>query len=381
MNSYMQSLAASKGVPDFLASRCPGRCDCSHIGCTVKHALRAMYPAPGPSPSLVYPTMLRDAVAGLGLDCSRQQDPAALHAKLSAALAADGKPLPWTLTLQSHIACSCGRQSKTTEQQHALRFAVPAGGSSLTTLLAEHSKAAQPAGKQTACKCSSSLQQQFLCVSQFPSVLPIHLARHVTAQAKRKGHVSFPEVLRVAATAGGSATGKWVVADTANLPSGGGAYELAAVVVHGGDSVDSGHYYAFVRIAGSDRWCRADDKCVTAAPLSDVLAAEASMLFYVLRTPAALPAPPTAPAVGEATTAHPQRCSDAPRTCRWQIMCGVSPLCLTAAAPVAPFPPTPAAGRKKPGGPSAAAIEAAGNINAMLATGRQHKRGRSAASP
>lgn len=344
MNSYMQSLAASKGVPDFLASRCPGRRDCSHIGCTVKHALRAMYPAPGPSPSLVYPTMLRDAVTRLGLDCNRQQDPAELHAKLSAALAADSEPLPWTLTLQSRIACSCGQQSNTTEQRHALQFAVPAGGSSLTTLLAEHSKAAQPAGKQTACNCPPSRQKEVVCVSQFPSVLPIHLARHVTDQAKRKGHVAFPEVLRVAATAGGSAKGKWVVADTANLPSGGGEYELAAIVVHGGDSVDSGHYYAFVRIAGSDRWCRANDKSVTAAALRDVLAAEASMLFYVLRTPPALPAPPTAPAVGEATTAHRQRCSDAPHTCRWQIMCAGVLSLLACSCASCPLPADPCGG-------------------------------------
>lgn len=55
---------------------------------------------------------------------------------------------------------------------------------------------------------------------------------------------------------------------------------LFAVIVHAGKNSHSGHYIAYVRNIAVNEWWKMDDGRVTAASVSEVLQAEAYMLFY-----------------------------------------------------------------------------------------------------
>jgi len=55
-------------------------------------------------------------------------------------------------------------------------------------------------------------------------------------------------------------------------------FELFGVVVHFGDNRERGHYFAFVK--REKHWIKVSDESTEIAPIQDVLAAEASMLFY-----------------------------------------------------------------------------------------------------
>ena len=64
---------------------------------------------------------------------------------------------------------------------------------------------------------------------------------------------------------------------------------LFAVIVHAGKNSHSGHYIAYVRNVSKNEWWKMDDGRVTAAPLGEVMQAEAYMLFYrVVQHPVAL---------------------------------------------------------------------------------------------
>ena len=60
-----------------------------------------------------------------------------------------------------------------------------------------------------------------------------------------------------------------------------GWYDLSTVVVHVG-KMDAGHYLCFCR--RDDQWFRFDDSKVTLADEKQVLAADAYLLFYVVRS-------------------------------------------------------------------------------------------------
>lgn len=55
---------------------------------------------------------------------------------------------------------------------------------------------------------------------------------------------------------------------------------LFAVIVHAGKNSHSGHYIAYVRNITKNEWWKMDDARITVAPLSEVMNAEAYMLFY-----------------------------------------------------------------------------------------------------
>lgn len=57
-------------------------------------------------------------------------------------------------------------------------------------------------------------------------------------------------------------------------------YELSSVIVHKG-KIDNGHYISFARQGGE--WFRFDDSMVVQVSESEVLGAEAYMLFYIAR--------------------------------------------------------------------------------------------------
>lgn len=58
-------------------------------------------------------------------------------------------------------------------------------------------------------------------------------------------------------------------------------YDLLSVVVHKGE-INSGHYISYARKDG--QWFQFDDNVVTLASEKQVLAAQAYMLFYIIRT-------------------------------------------------------------------------------------------------
>jgi len=55
---------------------------------------------------------------------------------------------------------------------------------------------------------------------------------------------------------------------------------LFAVIVHAGKNSHSGHYISYVRNIAKNEWWKMDDARVTVAPISEVMNAEAYMLFY-----------------------------------------------------------------------------------------------------
>jgi hypothetical protein len=55
-------------------------------------------------------------------------------------------------------------------------------------------------------------------------------------------------------------------------------YKLVAVVVHVGQSIDNGHYIAYVR--RGKRWYLADDRLIIECAIEDVLQQQAYILFY-----------------------------------------------------------------------------------------------------
>ena len=93
-----------------------------------------------------------------------------------------------------------------------------------------------------------------------------------SGSAKIEGHIAFGEVLELQ---------KYVTPDLqakqANIMC-----RLFAVVVHAGKNSHSGHYIAYVSGQGSKgkQWYRMDDGRVTQVPVSQVMQAEAYMLFY-----------------------------------------------------------------------------------------------------
>lgn len=60
-------------------------------------------------------------------------------------------------------------------------------------------------------------------------------------------------------------------------------YNVVGVVEHRGRGIDRGHYVAFTRNALSDQWLRFDDDKVAAVTDTEVLAAQAYLVFCVRR--------------------------------------------------------------------------------------------------
>ena len=59
-------------------------------------------------------------------------------------------------------------------------------------------------------------------------------------------------------------------------------YDLESVVVHHGQQIQNGHYFAFCR--QNDTWFRFDDEIVSVSTTEEVLRQEAYLLFYSLRS-------------------------------------------------------------------------------------------------
>jgi len=110
-----------------------------------------------------------------------------------------------------------------------------------------------------------------LTVSQLPDVLVIHLKRFVGFEfSSEKVHkiIEYPKVLDM----------EPFVSDT-QLNMGQLKYELYAVLVHSGYTLNFGHYYCFVR-SSPDGWYEMDDCQVNRVTEGTVLNQQAYILFY-----------------------------------------------------------------------------------------------------
>lgn len=112
-------------------------------------------------------------------------------------------------------------------------------------------------------------------IYQVPPVLTVHLKRfHMTPygeSVKVNKHVEFPTDLDMGPFTSGSDK------DTAQ-------YELYAVLVHEGQTCNSGHYHAFVK-ASNGVWYSMNDSSVHQVGLATVLKQRAYILFYTRRSP------------------------------------------------------------------------------------------------
>lgn len=91
-----------------------------------------------------------------------------------------------------------------------------------------------------------------------------------TGSAKVEGHSRFEQVLDL----------KPYMTDDLQKEGGKMLCRLFAVIVHAGKNSHSGHYIAYVRNVAKNEWWKMDDARVTVAPHSEVMNAEAYMLFY-----------------------------------------------------------------------------------------------------
>jgi ubiquitin carboxyl-terminal hydrolase 22/27/51 len=116
-------------------------------------------------------------------------------------------------------------------------------------------------------------------VRKLPAILCVHVKRFGMkivgssfVQEKYEGKIDFPLTLDMGpyTTQASSVVGEQLV------------YDLECVVVHQGENVHNGHYFAYCR--QDKKWFRFDDEIVSATTTEDVLRQEAYLLFYSLRS-------------------------------------------------------------------------------------------------
>ena len=131
--------------------------------------------------------------------------------------------------------------------------------------------------KCQACGAASSASKR-LRIRKLPAILCIHVKRFGMKmvngdyiEEKYGGKIDFPQVLNMSPYT--TPSGK---KDPRTF-----TYDLECVVVHQGEHIQNGHYFAFCK--QDERWYRFDDEIVTATTTEDVLRQEAYLLFYSLR--------------------------------------------------------------------------------------------------
>jgi ubiquitin carboxyl-terminal hydrolase 22/27/51 len=119
-------------------------------------------------------------------------------------------------------------------------------------------------------------------IRKLPAILCVHVKRfgmkYITpnnaVQEKHPGKIDFPLVLDMSPYT-------TIPKATEEKEPGKFVYDLECVVVHQGENVHNGHYFAFCRQDG--KWFRFDDEIVSATTTEDVMRQEAYLLFYSLR--------------------------------------------------------------------------------------------------
>ena len=116
-----------------------------------------------------------------------------------------------------------------------------------------------------------------LRIRKLPAILCIHIKRFGIKQSspfneeKYEGKIDFPLTLDMAPYTTKSSK------ENDEL-----LYDLESVIVHQGEQISNGHYYAFCR--QDDKWLKFDDEIVSATTVEEVLRQEAYLVFYAARS-------------------------------------------------------------------------------------------------
>ena len=121
--------------------------------------------------------------------------------------------------------------------------------------------------------CGKKASTKQMTVHVPPAALMVHLKRFSSnsGQSSKLGHhVSFSEQLDLAP----------VLSPVSRLEGWPSRYRLAGVIVHLGNTLDSGHYISYTR-APNRQWYRANDEHVERVDWNIVAVQQAYMLFYL----------------------------------------------------------------------------------------------------
>jgi ubiquitin carboxyl-terminal hydrolase 22/27/51 len=118
-----------------------------------------------------------------------------------------------------------------------------------------------------------------LRIKKLPAILCVHVKRfgmkivnNTAVEEKYGGKIDYPLTMNMAPYTTSPHT-----KDKERF-----IYDLETVVVHQGEHIQNGHYFAFCR--QDEKWFRFDDEIVSATTTEDVLRQEAYLLFYSLRS-------------------------------------------------------------------------------------------------
>lgn len=128
---------------------------------------------------------------------------------------------------------------------------------------------------KTMCSKCQSLQESTIqyTIKTLPIVASFQLKRFEYSKKMEKitTSITFPEMLDMTPFIGGSKKESPFPSDN--------RYTLFAVINHLGNSMNEGHYIAYVR-QQQDFWYKCDDHVITRANLQEVLSSEGYLLFY-----------------------------------------------------------------------------------------------------
>lgn len=186
--------------------------------------------------------------------------------------------------LQSDVVCqNCNGVSTTIDPSwdFSLDLGPVTGGGrspcSLIDCLERFTKAEHlSSNEKPMCENCASYQEstkQFT-IKTLPIVVSIHLKRFQhseEAETKISTSISFPEMLDMTPFMSKRKKGTPFSSDN--------RYSLFAVINHSGNSINAGHYTAFVR-QQHDYWYKCNDHVITRANLKEVLDSEGYILFY-----------------------------------------------------------------------------------------------------
>uniref|UniRef100_A0A6I8RG18 USP domain-containing protein n=1 Tax=Xenopus tropicalis TaxID=8364 RepID=A0A6I8RG18_XENTR len=172
--------------------------------------------------------------------------------------------------LRSEVRClNCSGVSDTFDQFLDLQLDIKKANSVIEAL----KEYVRPENLGESCyKCSKCNKMvtatKTFSIHQPPNVLTLCLNRFdVFSENKISKMVTYPEFIDIHPYTSEKSEG------TIN-------YRLYAVLVHAGNTCNSGHYYCYVQ-APNSKWYKMNDDCVTPVDINTVLKLEAYLLFYI----------------------------------------------------------------------------------------------------